>query len=369
LFKRRHVLASAAVLSFALSFAIPASAHAATKTVYMGAPLKDQKKLNQPYGADVVDFFPHGITIAAGDSISFQPVAFHNVDIPPKGGTLIEQLVQTSKIAGVNDAAGVSFWFNGLSNFAFNAQLQDQSAGLGKHLTYTGAKRIISHIPLNTAHPFGAFKPMVVKFPKAGKVTYYCDLHPGMEGTVTVLKKGARVPSAAADKKTIAVQAAKALKVAKTLKNASVPANTMYVGYAGDHGKVEYFSFLPNTLTVPVGTTVTFAMSPGSFETHTATTGPGDYLTDPNSYIGVIADSFNLSQFDPRGVYPSETIGTVGRLTPSFHGNGFWNSGAMDSNAKTALIQGSAKVTFAAAGTYKFACMVHPVMRGTVIVQ
>ena len=28
-----------------------------------------------------------------------------------------------------------------------------------------------------------------------------------------------------------------------------------------------------------------------------------------------------------------------------------------------------AKVTFAAPGTYKFACLVHPVMRGTVVVQ
>ena len=360
----------ALVATIVLSLALPSAAMAATKTVYMGAPPEDQKKFNQPYGTDVVDFFPSNVTIVAGDSIKFDPVAFHNVDIPPKGGKIIAQLAQGAPITGVNDAAGSPFWFSdkGLPNFAFAPELQNQSNGLGQHLIYTGAKRVISHIPLNTANPFGTLKPMVVKFPKPGTVTYHCDLHPGMKGTVTVLKKGKTAPTAAADEKALAKQVAAEFKVAKTLRDAKAPANTMYVGYAGLKGKVEYFNFLPNTLTVPVGTTVTFQMSPGSFETHTATTGPGDYLIDPTSYIGAIADSFNLSQFDPRGVYPSDQIGTIGTLTPTSHSNGFWNSGAMDTQAAT-LPQSSAKVTFTAAGTYRFACLVHPVMRGTVIVQ
>ncbi len=362
----RFVLALTSVLALAL----PAAAQAATKIVYMGAPPKDQKKFNQPYGTDVVDFFPSNVTIVAGDSVKFDLVAFHNVDIPPKGGKMIDQLVQTGPVTNALDAAGNKFWYSdtGAPNFAFAPELQNQDNGLGHRYTYTGAKRVISHIPLNTAHPFQKLKPMVVKFPKAGTITYFCDLHPGMKGTVTVLKKGSKAPTAAQDKKTLNKQVASELKVAKTLKKASVPANTMYVGYAGDHGKVEYFNFLPNSLTVPVGTTVTFKMSPGSFETHTATTGPGDYLVDPTSYIGAIADSFNLSQFDPRGVYPSEQLGTIGQLTPTLHGNGFWNSGAMDTVNST-LPADSAKVTFAAPGTYKFACLVHPVMRGTVVVR
>jgi plastocyanin len=363
---KRYGLALASVLIFAL----PAAAQAATKTVYMGAPPKDQKKFNQPYGTDVVDFFPLNVTIAAGDSVKFDLVAFHNVDFPPKGGKMLEQLVQTTPVTNSLDAAGTKFWYSdtGAPNFAFAPELQNPNNGLGHKYTYTGAKRIISHIPLNSANPFQPFKPMTVKFPKAGKFTYYCDLHPGMQGTVTVLKKGKKAPTAAQDKKALNKQVADEFKVAKTLNKASVPANTMYVGYAGDKGKVEYFNFLPNSLTVPVGTTVTFKMSPGSRETHTATTGPGDYLVDPTSYIGAIADSFNLSQFDPRGVYPSEPLGTIGQLTPTFHGNGFWNSGALD-NFATTLPSDSASVKFTAPGTYKFACLVHPVMRGTVVVQ
>jgi plastocyanin len=356
-------------LAFVLILALPAAAHAATKTVYMGASPKDQKKFNH-YGTDVVDFFPSNVTIAPGDSVKFDLVAFHNVDFPPKGGKMLNQLVQNAPITGSVDAAGNKFWFSdiGLPNFAFAPELQNYNNGLGHKYTYTGKKRIISHIPLNSANPFVPFKPMTVKFPKAGTFTYYCDLHPGMKGTVTVLKKGKKAPTAAQDKKAMTKQVSSELKVAKTLSQAKAPANTMYVGYAGDKGKVEYFNFLPNTLTVPTGTTVTFKMSPSSFETHTATTGPGDYLVDPTSYIGAIADSFNLSQFDPRGVYPSEQIGTIGQLTPSLHGNGFWNSGALDNDPTTPSAD-SAKVTFAAPGTYKFACLVHPVMRGTVVVQ
>jgi plastocyanin len=354
----------------ALTLLLPAAAHAATKAVYMGAPPKDAKKFNA-VGADTLDFFPGNVTIAAGDSVKFNLVGFHNVDIPPKGGKILDQLVQTTPITGVNDAAGNPFWYSGgvFKNFAFAPALQDQSNGLGQRLVYTGAKRIISHIPLNTAHPFAPFKPMLVKFPKAGTYTYFCDLHPGMKGTVTVLKKRTGVPTAAQDSKALAKQVAGELKTARTLRSATAPANTMYVGYAGDKGKVEYINFLPSSLTVPVGTTVTFSMSPGSFETHTATAGPGDYLTDPSSYIGAIADSFNLPQFDPRGVYPSEPLGTIGQLTPTSHGNGFWNSGALDAQSATALVQPTAKVTFAQAGVYHFACMIHPVMRGTVTVQ
>jgi plastocyanin len=349
---------------------LPAAADAATKTVYMGAPPKDQKKFNQPYGTDVVDFFPSNVTIGAGDSVKFDLVAFHNVDFPPKGGKMLEQLVQTTPVTNSVDAAGNKFWYSdtGAPNFAFAPELQNENNGLGHSYVYTGAKRIISHIPLNSSHPFVPFKPMTVKFPKAGTFTYFCDLHPGMKGTVTVLKKGSKPPTAAQDKKALKKQVASELKVAKTLKQAKAPANTIYVGYAGDKGKVEYFNFLPNSLTVPVGTTVTFKMSPGSRETHTTTTGPGDYLVDPTSYIGAIADSFNLSQFDPRGVYPSEPLGTIGQLTPSLHGNGFWNSGALD-NFATTLPSNSAQVKFTAPGTYKFACLVHPVMRGTVVVQ
>ena len=70
----------------------------------------------------------------------------------------------------------------------------------------------------------------------------------------------------------------------------------------------------------------------------------------------------------PQGIYPSEPFGTVGTLTPQSHGNGFWNSGALD-NVKASPQPTSNSVTFTAPGTYEFYCMVHPQMHGTVVVQ
>ena len=58
----------------------------------------------------------------------------------------------------------------------------------------------------------------------------------------------------------------------------------------------------------------------------------------------------------------------MGTETPTAHGNGFWNSGALD-NVKSSPQPTSNSVTFTAPGTYQFYCMVHPQMHGTVIVQ
>jgi plastocyanin len=191
-----------------------------------------------------------------------------------------------------------------------------------------------------------------------------------MKGKVIVKSRKAKVPTQKADVKTIATQVKATLKIAKSLSQKSVPANTVNVGAAGPHG-VEFYDFAPKTLTVAVGTTVNFRMTKGSFEEHTATTGPGDPENDPNSYLGQIAASFEGSQppFDPRAIYPSDPAGTAATLTPTFHGNGFWNSGTMDTSNSTPQLLSSNKVKFGAAGTYEFYCMIHPFMHGTVKVQ
>jgi plastocyanin len=210
-------------------------------------------------------------------------------------------------------------------------------------------------------------KPLTVKFAKAGKYTYYCDLHPGMKGVVRVVGKSHKIPSSKADAKALKAQIDRDFKIAKGLNKTPMPPNVISVGYAGADG-VEFFGYLPTTTTVPVGTTVKFQMSPKSYESHTATTGPGDPIKDPNSYLGVIAASFFSPQFVPQGVYPSEPFGTTATLTQTSHGNAFWNSGALD-NVAGSPQPTSNSVTFAAAGTYQFYCMVHPQMHGTVIVQ
>ena len=339
--------------------AVPASASAATKVVNMGTPPKDAKTFNEKYGSDVNDFFPHGTTIHVGDSVRFLPVGFHNLDIPKKGGKPVPLFAPTGQaIAGANDAAGAAFWFNGQPQLGFNLPAL-APVGFGKKFTYTGAKAINSGLPLGNK-----LKPVTVKFTKTGSYTYYCDIHTGMKGTVRVVAKSKAIPSAKADAKRLKDQVARDLKEIKTLTKATVPDGTVDVGSAGKYG-TEYFGMLPATRTVKAGTTLTFRMTTRSFETHTASFGPGDPEKEPASYLGKLTATLEQPVPDQSALYPSGAPGTVESLSPTLHGNGFWNSGAIDAAAATPL-PASNRVTFTTPGTYTFYCLIHPFMKGTV---
>jgi plastocyanin len=340
--------------------ALPGVADAATKSVNMGIPPANGKAF-QDAGTDVNDYFPHSVTIAKGDKIKFLPVGFHSFDLPARGSDMLPLISPTGdKVAGANDAAGAPFWFNGQDQVGFTAALAQGT--FGKKLSYNGGKRVMSGLPLGEK-----LKPVTVTFKKVGRFTYYCNIHAGMKGSVTVKPKGKPVPSARADKKALKRQVARSLKTAKQLPKATPPANTVNVGVAGKHGE-EFFGFVPSAMTVAPGTTLSFRMSPGSYDIHTATTGPGNPEEDPNSYLGQIGAGFNSPVFDPRGVYPSEQPPTTGTLTPALHGNGFWNTGVMDTVAGTPL-PASNSVTFGAPGKYDFYCLIHPFMKATVTVQ
>ena len=56
---------------------------------------------------------------------------------------------------------------------------------------------------------------------------------------------------------------------------------------------------------------------------------PGPLLPADEQLTHQIAATFaGAPVIDPRGVYPSDT--SLQTLTPTLHGNGFWNSGALD---------------------------------------
>jgi plastocyanin len=341
---------------------IPAAASAATKTVSMGIPKSAQKAFQKIGPVDVNDFFPHGTTIHVGDSIKFDPTGFHTVDIPNKGAKPLGLFVPAGTTSGVVDAAGAPFWFNGQPQLGFTPALGPPGL-YGKKATYTGAKRVESGLPF-AEKP----KPFTVKFTKAGSFTYYCNVHAGMKGTVKVVAKGKSVPSAKADAKTLKAQVASTEKTAKALGKTTVAPGNVSVGASGKGG-VEAFAMFPATQTVPVGTTLKFSMSAKSVDDHTATFGPGNPETQPTSYLGDLAKRFQNDPVAPsQAAYPSEPPGTLGALSPTWHGNGFWNSGVMD-NASATPLPNSNSVTFSAPGTYDFYCMIHPFMHGTVVVQ
>jgi plastocyanin len=347
------------VLACGVLLAVPGLAQAKTRTVSMGAPVQVQEAFQQS-GLEVNDFFPHGVKINVDDTVSFAPAGFHTVDIPAKGGKPLELLSPTGqKVAGAVDAKGAPFWFNNQDVFGFTPSLLQST--FGKKVKYNGKKRVESGAPLGEN-----LKPLKVKFKKAGTYRYYCDVHVGMTGVVKVVKKSAKVPSAKKHDKLVKAQVARDLRRGRALAQTQPPAGTVYTGGSAPGG-VEFYGMLPASTTVPAGTTLSFSMSPASFENHTATFGPGDPDKEPTSYLGQIAASFQGPAPDPRAIYPSETPGTTGVLSPLLHGNGFWNSGILDAAAATPLPPANA-VRFGTPGTYQFYCMIHTFMHGTVIV-
>jgi plastocyanin len=345
-----------AVASAAAVFLVPAAAQAKTKPMYVGPPAATAKKLGQASTANA--FFPSKLKVNAGDSVSFVPMGFHTINLPKKGDGALPLIVPTGqKVAGSLDAAGAAFWFNGQDALSLNPAFA--TSAYGKKFTYTGAKQVESGLPAGDKP-----KPMTVKFTKPGTYKVYCDLHPGMAASVTVAKKGATVPTAKQDAAAIKKQGDAAVKAAKGLDKTNPGANTVDLGVAAKGG-VEYFGMVPAALTVAKGTTVKFQMSKGTYEAHTATFGPGN-IEDPKSYLGSIAASFESPAIDPRGAYPSDV--TPVSLSPTTHGNGFWNSGVLDV-VKQSPLPDSSSVKFDTAGTYTYYCLIHPFMRGTVTVQ
>ena len=333
--------------------AIPAIAEAATKTVYAGGPAAWQSQIGKKYGAGVDNFLINKVTINAGDTVVWNGKAiasgFHTVDFPAKGGSDVQLLVPGPTVTGVNDFAGMPFWFDGkVPSIGFNPAL---GAASGGHI-YNGSKRVDSGLPLGKPTDFK------LKFTKPGVYKYFCDVHYGMVGEVVVLAKGKKVPTAAQDKATLAKEEAAYVKGAKKLEKTKVAADNVSLG-ASAAGGLEVFAMFPATQTVKVGTTVTFSMSAKTREVHTAAFGPQAYLMN-------LANSFAGPAPDANAVYPSDPPGTI-TLSQTSHGNGFANTGALDRDSSTPLVP-SQTIKFTQAGTYHFICLIHPFMHGTVVV-
>jgi plastocyanin len=349
--------------------AAPAVAQAKTVTVYTGPPPNLaklvpaseglSKSFAAKYNPDVNAFFPQKVTIHVGDTVSFiRGMMIHTIDIPPVGvNTDLPLLVPTGKLAaGVNDAAGNPFWFNGkVPSLSLNPALLPTGPTKVK---YDGTKRAESGF---FPPGMGAAPAFNVTFTKAGVFKVFCDIHYGMAGTVVVLPKSKALPSAAQDKAALGAQVLADVKALKAAAKIKPPANTVSVGSAGPGG-AEDFAMFPATLTVKAGTVVTFTMSRDTREVHTVTFGSPAYLAKLTT--GLLTDPL-LTQQD---LYPSDlpALGPI-VVSPAAHGNGFANLGGLDQDSTTPLPP-SGKMVFPTPGTYYYACLIHPFMRGTIIV-
>jgi plastocyanin len=339
-------------VSFAMiaSGALPGPAAARTHLVWAGGTPSFQKALHVRYQAEANDFFPHQVTIHQGDTIEWQgmSIAFHSIDLPSKGGTDLPFIMPTdTTAAGITDFAGNPFWFNGQPNLAFNPKLFAASGAQ----TYDGSARADSGLPVGRP---GAFK---LTFTKPGTYAYYCDLHYGMRGIVVVTPSVTKIPTQAQEVETITAQQSRDTKVAKALAHTRVSGGVS-VGVSGKDS-VEVLAMFPRTLHVRAGATVSFTAPTTTGEIHTATFGPSDYLNPLSTSITNPTPAATV-------VYPSSELGAI--QVPGTHGNGFANSGGLD-RGDDAPFRSQAKFTFTAPGTYHYVCLLHPFMRGTIVVS
>jgi plastocyanin len=352
----------AAVALVALISASGATAKSLTKVVYAGpapgigkvAAKLVPRSFGKLYSPDINAFFNKKTTINVGDTVSFQIRGFHTIDFPGRGGAALPLIVPGKLATGVNDAAGNPFWFDGrVPNVGLNPTLFAPP----KAKTFNGSQRWDSGLAAGNGPP----KPFNLTFTKPGTYKYFCDVHPGMIGTVVVKAAGTPIPSAKQDAAATVAQLTADIKAAKKVAATKQPTDTVSLGESTPGG-VELYAMFPTSLTVNAGTVVTFKMSKSTFETHTATFGSRATLTK-------LAKGFQQgASFPAQGVYPSDPTQPVTESLTN-HGDGFANVGALDNNPATKQIPSSGKIDFTQAGTYQFICLIHPFMHGTIVVK
>ncbi len=347
------------LLVVAVSFALPAAAGAATKTVQVG-PYGAKRKAFEKASGDANAFFRRVITIHKNDSVRWKINGFHTVTFVPKNGSVpaLMEPDASKPITGVNDVAGNPFWFNGLPTVGFNPQAALPQGG--KTFVRTALEN--SGLPLQ-----GPPRPYKLKFKKKGTFGYICLVHPGMAGKVNVVRSARRIPSARSDKRAAARELNATLKRVQRLSTGlgtEALDKTIQAGNDRRSGAVVY-RFFPQNPTYKVGDTVTLQMAPRSTEAHTFTFGP---TNGKDAYVDVVAASFAGPASDQRAIYPSEPPPAgIPSYSGTNHGNGFFNSGILDAHAASPPPT-STKVTFSRPGTFTFICVIHPFMRNTVTV-
>lgn len=349
--------AAAFVCVTASALALAGLARARTVVVYAGPPPTFTRFIRRylpptftrTYRLDADAFFNRRTTVSAGDTVSFRFRGFHTVDLPGWSNTDLPFIVPGATASGESDAAGNPFWFDGrVPLLSVNIALFTRDTAS----QYDGSSRIDSGLLSS--------KPFNVQFTRPGTYRFFCDVHAHMFGFVVVRPRGAAIPSST--QQAVASRAQQTADVRGALRASKLRPrrDTVSLGQATAGGD-ELYAMFPRTLTVTRGTTVDFTMPANSQEIHTASFGPLPYLS-PLTRI------FPSPDWPPAATFPSDP-GQPLHLGPRTHGNGFTNTGILDRDPATPFFPTSRRIDFTTAGVYHYQCLVHPYMRGTIIVR
>lgn len=298
---------------------------------------------NGVVGVAANDFFPGQITIHKGDTIHFtNPYAEpHTVTFVPQGTTVPALIIP-------NPTGAPGSVFNPLAT-----EVTDSSpATFDPHAYYNSGF-------LNEGDSAD------VLFDTVGNYTYLCLFHPGMELAVSVIGQPVDVPDQAAldaqaktesDALIATGQAFIADYVLNKTTDAS-GASDWEAQAGGGVGLADVLSFMPATINITTGDSVTWNNPTATPHTVTFGAAPPLFGTTPN----VDGESpAELETFTPGAVFPSG--GNTYDGTAPVH-SGIFNAIGEFPAGKSFTLK------FTKAGSYVYVCILHPGMSGTVVVS
>ncbi len=315
--------------TFAL--ALPPNAHAARTWMLLGGGGTRDATVS------LNAFYPRRVTIATGDTVTWQVIGFHTVSFTSGAKPPDLEIQQGGKRVG-------------------NPVVLFPSRGK----TYDGTGFANSGIPPDPNNPMMTYS---LTFTKAGTYSYLCIVHgPSMGGAITVTDGAAGDPAKVlADAKQLQAAATKAGLEAWNASRPDQMGNTVNVPLIGSvKDGYSILRFTRQPLVIKRGTTVTWKIA-DPFEIHTVTFSSG---AKPTDYVIVKPQKQGPPMFiiNPKAATPTKT--------KTYAGVGFVNSGVLFPPGLPGNLPTSFSLTFTKAGTYKYYCAVHlPFMTGVVIVK
>ncbi len=341
------------------------------------------------------DFFPRVLSVPQGSTIGFAIEGFHTATLLPAGTTAAQDLIAHG-IAQA-DADDTTPNLNGSSHIVEAIpNVLPIPGGCGTATTpcaFDGSGVVSSGAPFGP--PAGPFLVTVTAAP--GTYVFHCRVHPGMNGTLTVVASTsagttpADLASAVAAQTTADVAAGHAAEAAASAAGVHHNADgtttwTLSAGTSDPDGHVAILEMLPSNVTVKAGDTVSWRSRTVN-EPHTVT-----FPTDPHAAFVPLCEAGAIdTPATPTVIPPTSPLDFACGTGPANEveaggGNGITtvttpstvsDSGFMAASnvldafglpATAASATWSVRFTGAVAGTYTYVCQIHDGMKGTITI-
>ncbi len=289
---------------------------------------------------EVLAFAPSNIQVHRGDTITWVITSFHNVHLgeAPAEFAIFPE-IDGKPVPQFNPAVAFPSIENGAAYTG-----GDANSGLPGGEGFTGTFSYVIDL-------------------EPGIYTYFCDIHPGMAGTIEVVADDVAIPSPS----DVALMAA---------GEVAQQAGAVLEDYFAENATASPFA-VDGVATINMGTSGTGRALSLSFVSPLAVIKAGESVTWVNPADGIDPHFVNSADYNPEtllDIVPVEQAGGPPMMTfgPGFLGT--TQSGATvkagESFHSPFIFPGqSFTLTFAEPGVYPFICHIHPGMGGGVVVQ